>query len=105
MLGPWSWTTRGFRCALLCLALGVAPVAAQPPDAAARWRALNAETLEAYRRGAYAEGTVTAERALALARELLGQAFAHDAMAALALLQHVKAAGANGANGGGGPRQ
>ncbi len=71
--GSWSAARRGLRCALLlCLALGVADGAAQPLDAAARLQALDAEVLEAYRRGAYAEGAAAAERALALSRKALG---------------------------------
>src|SRR3954454_7776932 len=64
MRGSWSWTMRGFRCALLCLALGAGAAAGEPPpDVETQWRTLKAEVAEAYQRGAYAEGGGTAVRA------------------------------------------
>src|SRR3954470_8480265 len=75
MLGPWPWIRRRLWSTLLCLALSIANVAvgsAQQPDAAGRVRALNAEAIEASRRGAYIEATAAAERALWLAHEVLG---------------------------------
>lgn len=75
----WWWsrrlrTRRGLRDALLALALlGAGGAAAQQaPDASARWRALSAEAMDAFRRGQSAEAAVAAERALALARGAFG---------------------------------
>ena len=66
---------RAITSLLLLLALLlVADIAAakESHDAAQRLQALNSEAIEAYRRGAYAEGIVAAEQALALARKALG---------------------------------
>ena len=75
----WWWsrrlrTRRGLRDALLALALlGAGGAAAQQaPDASARWQALSAEAMDAFRRGQSAEAAVAAERALALARGAFG---------------------------------
>lgn len=69
MTGSWSRMQGGFRCALLCTALGAAACAVQPLDAA-RVQTVGA-TAEIHRRSAHAE-SAAAERALALARETLG---------------------------------
>ena len=63
---------RGLCGALFGLALGAAAGAAEGPDAKTQLEALNAEVVQAVHRGAYAEGVLAAERALALARQIWG---------------------------------
>src|SRR3954454_17568659 len=68
-----SWACCGVLLLLLCLLLDGTPALAQGKHPAARWQALNAEVVAALDRGAYAEGLVPAERALALARSAFGR--------------------------------
>ncbi|MBK8209264.1 MAG: tetratricopeptide repeat protein [Rhodospirillales bacterium] len=64
---------RGFTvAALIVVGAGSASAAPAPADAEAQWQQLNAQALEAYRAGDYAEGMAAAQQALRLARQALG---------------------------------